>query len=121
MIYVASKIKHAHIWLKLKNEGLPISSTWIYEAAKDASKDLMDLWCRCINEASKAEVLLAYCEPGDILKGALIEIGAALAHDVPVVLVGFEPKLTFLNHPHCYEAPSLQEAIRWIKELLEAK
>lgn len=89
-IYIASKTKHAARWRELRSNGLPINSTWIDEAGEGESKDLADLWRRCISEASSASALLIYREPGEILKGAWIEMGVALAAGVPVYAVGIE-------------------------------
>lgn len=50
--------------------------------------DWPDLWQRCLREATNADVLLVYMEPGETLKGAWIEVGAALAAGVPVIGVG---------------------------------
>lgn len=87
-IYIASKVYHAEKWRLLRAAGLPIASTWIDEAGAGESADLDDLWQRCIREASTAQVLIVYREPGDTLKGAWIEVGAALASGVPVYAAG---------------------------------
>jgi hypothetical protein len=101
-IYVASKTKHAHLWRRARAEGLPINSTWIDEAGAGESACLNDLWRRCIAEASSADVLIVYCEPGDVLKGAWVEVGAALASGVKVLAVGIEEfsiaKYTGIEH-----------------------
>lgn len=87
-IYIASKTRHADRWIKLREAGAPIISTWIDEAAPGASANLDDLWHRCIAESSSCAVLIVYREPEDILKGAWIEMGAALACGIPVFAVG---------------------------------
>lgn len=89
-IYIASKTRHAARWKMFRDGGQPIISTWIDEAGEGQSADLNDLWQRCIREASMAAVLIAYREAGDILKGAWVEIGAALASGVQVLAVGIE-------------------------------
>lgn len=90
-IYIASKTAHADRWRFLRDEvGQPIISTWIDEAGVGQSSDLNDLWRRCILESSTATVLIIYCEPGETLKGAWVELGAALASGVTVFAVGIE-------------------------------
>ena len=89
-LYTASKTKHAPMWRRLRDAGLPIISTWIDEAGVGESADLADLWRRCIAESSSASVLLIYREPEDVLKGAWVELGAALASGVKVFAVGIE-------------------------------
>lgn len=87
-IYVASKTKHAPMWKQLRDEGFPIVSSWIDEAGLEETLDWNDLWSRCINEASTATTLIVYVLPGEILKGALVEVGAALSHNVPIIIIG---------------------------------
>jgi len=103
-IYIASKVAHAVKWRDLRDvEGEPIISTWIDEAGVGESASLKDLWHRCVHEASNAAALIIYREPGEILKGAWVELGAALANGVPVFAVGIE-EFTVANHvgiTHC--------------------
>jgi hypothetical protein len=87
---MASKVRHAVTWKTLRSAGLPIISTWIDEAGPGESGDLADLWRRCIAEASTAEVLIVYRLSDEVLKGAWVEVGAALACGVPVYAVGID-------------------------------
>lgn len=79
MIYVASKTAHASMWREYRSVGAPIISTWIDEAGAGETTDFADLWTRCVMEARDALCLVLYRLPGEILKGALVEAGAALA------------------------------------------
>jgi nucleoside 2-deoxyribosyltransferase len=72
----------------LRAAGAPIISTWIDEAGEGESADLHDLWGRCISESKNCDALIVYREPEDVLKGAWVEIGAALAVGRPVYAVG---------------------------------
>ena len=108
-IYIASKTRHADRWKALRAAGEPIISTWIDEAGPGESSDLNDLWARCIREASSCEVLIAYREPEDILKGAWIEIGAALAVGIPVVGVGLRD-FTIANYEKITHMKSIGNA-----------
>jgi hypothetical protein len=97
-IYIASKTIHAPKWLAFRAAGHKITCSWIDEAKPGDSPSLENLWVRCINEAREADVLILYCEEGEQLKGAYVELGAALAHEVPCIWVG--PKLaSAANHP----------------------
>ena len=89
-IYIASKTRHADRWVTMRAAGAPIISTWIDEAGEGQSADLHDLWDRCISESKSCGVLIVYREPEDVLKGAWVEIGAALAAGVPVYAVGLD-------------------------------
>ena len=88
-IYVSSKVKHALMWKGYRNQGFDIISTWIDEAEPGQSNDYADLAKRCIDEIKECDILLLYCEEGEILKGALIEVGAALALNKIVFCVGY--------------------------------
>ena len=91
-IYVASKVKHAPMWVAVRQYLLPkgheIVSTWIDEAGEGQTTSYTELARRCIDEISACDVLILFCEPGDLLKGALIEVGAALALGKKVAVVG---------------------------------
>lgn len=113
-LYIASKTKHAAKWRKLRGKGHNIISTWIDEAGPGESKDLRDLAQRCVDEAKSADRLILFGKPEDILKGALIEVGAALAFGVPVFAVGYSPSFesALRNHPLWKECLSVEEALK---------
>lgn len=115
-IYIASKTKHAARWRELRDaQGYNITSTWIDEAGPGESKDLSDLARRCVDEARKANALILYCESGDFpLKGALIEVGAALGAGVPVFVVGECESLNtaLASHPLWLACDSLEIALK---------
>jgi hypothetical protein len=114
--YIASKTKYAPKWRDLRSAGYEIISTWIDEAGLGESSDLQDLAIRCIDEASFADRLILYVQPDETLKGALIEVGAALANQVPVFVVGVNEQLisALNNHPYWFECISLEEALEAI-------
>lgn len=112
-IYFASKVIHSDKWRRLRNAGVPTASTWIDEAGEGQTADYAELSERCLREIAGAEFLLLYCEPGELLKGALLEAGAALAVGTPVRLVGDCPSLSrvFRKHPLWREFSSVDDAI----------
>lgn len=112
-IYIASKTRHAAKWRKLREKGFEIISTWIDEAGKGETKDFKDLAIRCINEAKTADKVILYSDNDENLKGALMEVGAALANNIRVYVVGYSPSFeTALNqHPLWIEAVSLDYAL----------
>lgn len=111
-IYIASKTYQAPAWRALRDKaGWPIISTWIDEAGPGETKCHVDLWRRCIDEAKSATGLILYAEDGDLLKGALLEAGAALACNVPVAVVGpAEAMKTAKHHPGVTICNSLDQA-----------
>jgi hypothetical protein len=116
-IYVASKVKHADAWKRLRAQGVPIISTWIDEAGVGESASLSDLWARCIFESSRADALIIYCEPGEVLKGAWVELGAALSAGVPVYAVGIQ-EFTVSHHKGIEHCDDLVDAFRRAREVM---
>lgn len=121
-IYIASKTIYAHEWVKLRNAGTNIISTWIDEAGKGESKDLADLCGRCIKESLDCDAMIVYSEVGDYLKGAFIEMGVALSvPGKPIYLVG--PVLlsssVFTYSPQVFQCTSIAEAIEQINQRLQ--
>jgi len=115
IVYAASKTAHASKWRDLRAAGWSINSTWIDEAGAGETKCLTDLWRRCVGEASKADVILLYREPGEVLKGAFIEAGAALASGKPVHAVGYG-EFSFVNHPLVIQHDTLASALRALSQ-----
>lgn len=112
-IYIASKTKHADRWRIARNVlGYPIVSTWINEAGEGETSDFADLWNRCLSEAAGADVLILYHHSdNDVLKGAFIELGAALSHGRKVIVVG-NPPGTWPAHPNVERAESMEAALK---------
>lgn len=109
-IYTASKTQHAAKWKELKRLGYNIISTWINEAGPGETSDFTDLWVRCIEEATYADALLVYREPGEVLKGAFVETGAALANKTPVFAIGLDDQ-SFCSHPLVTICDSVNDAL----------
>lgn len=110
-VYVASKTQHGPMWQRLRAEGVPIVSSWIDKHAVGASRDLGDLWVRNISEAANASALISYREQGEVMKGALAEIGAALAAGVRVFWVGPHDDQTIWRHPLVVVCVDLDDAL----------
>ncbi len=116
-IYIASKTKHAPTW-RLLREGLRgsnnwINSSWIDEAGEGQSADYKDLARRCLSEIASANFVILYCESDELLKGALIEAGVALAYGKEVRCVGDCGSLSrvFRKHPLWSEFATIEEAL----------
>lgn len=107
-VYVASRVHHAKVWQGIR-ERYPILTTWIDEAGEGETDDLGELWGRIRAEIEASRALVLYLRPGDFpLKGALIEVGMALAMGKPVHVamrgVEVEPRSmrpigSWLHHP----------------------
>lgn len=102
-IYVASKIRHAPIWRQFRSEGFLIISSWLDAPWIDAgvvptSEQLTSIWKDVIDEVKACSAVIVYAEPGDVLRGAYVEAGAALACGKPVYVIG-SVEGDWLHHP----------------------
>lgn len=87
-IYVSSRLKHAEMWKEMRSDGIPIISTWIDQAQQGEVGNFAELWVRIEREIRSASCLVFYARNEDFpYKGALVEVGMALAVGTPVFLV----------------------------------
>lgn len=110
-VYVASRAtpERSAMWRQLRTTGVPIISSWIDQAEKQETADFSDLWVRMVDEIHRSEFLLLYVEGLDFpLKGALVEVGIALAEGIPVKMVlpgilidpvSYRPIGSWIKHP----------------------
>jgi hypothetical protein len=122
--YIASRAslpERSAAWRRLRDDGWKITCSWIDESGAGESADLSDLWSRIEREISGSERLVLYVEPEDFpLKGALIEVGMAIAHRIPIRVVApgvvldpvsFRPIGSWVRHPLVAFADSMDEAL----------
>ncbi|KVP17017.1 hypothetical protein [Burkholderia ubonensis] len=124
--YIASRASlpaRAAQWRLLRDIlGWHIVSSWIDEAGQGQTADFSELWVRIEAEIKGAERLILYVEPGDFpLKGALVEVGIALAAGVKVFVVApgvtIEPRTrrplgSWIDHPLVTLAPNMEVALK---------
>jgi hypothetical protein len=120
-IYIASRTYRAARWRRLRDvEGWQITSSWIDEAGAGESPDLGNLWSRVEAEIARSKLLILYVEMEDFpLKGALIEVGMAIASPIPVRIVApgvildpvsFRPLGSWVRHPRVSFCDTMIEA-----------
>lgn len=124
-IYIASRASnpnHPKNWRELRDvHGYKIVCSWIDADCDDTSTDFEALWTRIENEIRSCERLILYVEQEDFpLKGALVEVGMALALGVKVFIVAkdiaidpsnFRPIGSWLNHPLVTMVDSMDTAL----------
>lgn len=97
--YVASRASlpdRPAMWRSHRREGVNIVSSWIDEVGPGETGDMAELWVRIGREIASADALVLFAQPEDLpLKGALIEVGMALALGKPVRVVA--PKIETLG------------------------
>ena len=111
-IYTASKTAHAEKWRTLRREH-QVTASWIDAVGKGHTIDYPELAARCIKDIAKADILLLYCEPGELLKGALVEAGIALAFGKEIRCVGECASLSrvFSQHPLWRQFATVKQAL----------
>ncbi len=92
-IYLASKAKHRPRWREFRDSlGYNIISRWIdtddQYSEDPTGLDYGKLWEMCIQDAKNCDVLVLYVEPDEHLKGALVELGVALALGKEIIVTG---------------------------------
>lgn len=122
-IYVASKANYGLQWQDYQKrwtkENINIISTWINESGEGETDNYNDLWQRCIEEASSCDFLVAYHAGDEVWKGAFIEIGAALASNKIVIVIG-NPPGTWTHHHLIRFCPTLAAVPEVIERELKA-
>jgi nucleoside 2-deoxyribosyltransferase len=90
--YVAAKIWHAPKFRQLRDElGFPVNARWIDLESDNPivmyQKDI--LWQMCLEDVTQSDFLLLYCgDESEEQRGALVEIGMALAAGKPIYAIG---------------------------------
>lgn len=108
-IYIASKAKHRPQWRDFRSMGVPIISRWIDVPDEHLDRELPPgfdfdrLWTQCLEDVTRADITVVYVEEGEVLKGAILEVGAALSLRRPVIACGpmsaFLANGTWIYHP----------------------
>ena len=90
----------------MRDAGYEMVASWISGGAEPTAQ-------RRLAEIHSADVLLLYCEDGDISEDAILAVGAALAVGVEVRCVGWggRPAGVFRHHPQWRDYDSIGEAV----------
>lgn len=120
-VYVASKTYLAEFWLELRATWTEvfICSSWIdmiIAAKPETKRNAESFWIGDIEQVLASDALLVFANEDDILQGALIEVGAALSHNIPVLAVG-DVRGTWQFHPGVRRCASLEEAYEILRKL----
>lgn len=122
--YVASRAsipERSAMWRALRDSGVRITSTWIDEAEEGKTDSFYELWLRIVEEIRQADELILYVERDDFpLKGALVEVGIAIAMKKIVWVVApnveiqrrsMRPIGSWAHHPQVRFSPSVVDVI----------
>lgn len=120
-IYGASCLNHAKLWINeinRRSKYFTLHSSWQnsfwFPAGPEESPDAARIfWYKDIEEIRTCDALICYAEVGDVLRGAICEVGAALALKKPVILVappGLFSLSTWQYHPYVSRRANLEDA-----------
>ncbi|MHB8258495.1 MAG: hypothetical protein ACYDHY_18810 [Acidiferrobacterales bacterium] len=112
-VYTAAKTAHAPKWRALRDAGYRIVASWVDEAGEGQCADYAELAGRCVREVTGKNLGLLYSEPGEVLKGTLIELGVTLGSGVPVAYIGSGAGFfrVFRRHPLWREYRTIEDAL----------
>jgi nucleoside 2-deoxyribosyltransferase len=128
-LYIATKLHHAAVFRSLrdfwKKKGIIVSSRWIDFAGHEhvaTPADFHAFWLVDEQDVRNSDALLAYGEADDVLCGALVEVGMAIALGKIVFVVGSSPSFgTWTNHPSVIRADSPEQATEMLLRLFPSE
>lgn len=104
-IYTASKISDAHLWHKFcaSNPNFIFHARWLKHnkmKTPDTAEFAPDFWLQDEQDVKHSDAVLVLGQEGQHLRGALVEVGIALAWGIPVIIIGDHPDYgTWQFHP----------------------
>lgn len=89
-IYIASKVEHAAKLASFSKDGFHINARWIHMAVAGAAnmKPVTHWQQENFDDIEAAHFVIFYVEPGDKLKGALVELGYAIRAGKQIWIAG---------------------------------
>lgn len=125
-IYIASKIKHADLWIAFREsypsvdftcrwldiEPLLEGKTSLNYIDKNRAKEVWDIDFR---DVRTADFCIVYAEEGEHLKGGLVEAGMCIASGGKVIVIGEHPDYSsWQYHRQVYYEPNVVSALHHI-------
>lgn len=118
-VYTASKLRHAAMWreLRVTRPDVAFTARWpdIEGQVPDTPENAGAFWTHDVADVRRADAVLVYAEPGEHLRGGLVEAGVALGLGKQVVVVGEHPDYgTWQYHPLVQRARDIDHALQLI-------
>lgn len=105
------------MWQRLRadNPHIEFTSRWIDMVDQEADakqKDFMRFWLGDHEDVKRSDFVAVYAEPGDRLRGALVEAGIGLALGKTVIVIGaHEDYGTWQHHPLAWRVATVEEML----------
>lgn len=123
-VYTASKLSAAPMWKdlqKLWQKDAFFHARWLRHVeieTPDTPENAEDFWREDEEDIETADVLIVLARPEDHVRGALVEVGMALAKNVPVIVIGEHADYgTWQYHSGVTKAENFGAALMIIKNL----
>lgn len=119
-VYFAACLHHAAIGLKISADWPEFTWTSVWPQLvgriPDRGELASEFWLQDIRAVNDSDVVLLYAEPGDPLRGALVEAGACLGNGQRVFAVGDNALFgTWQFHPGVARFVTLEGAWRALR------
>lgn len=126
-IYIASKMCHAAKFIDLRDAypDLIFTARWPQYAAlaSEAQRPVYEWMGNNFSDVRNGDCVVVYAEKGEELKGALVEIGVAMAYNRPIFVVGEHRSYSKwqFNQIHCTRVSTLDAAMKSIRIMFRGK
>jgi nucleoside 2-deoxyribosyltransferase len=121
-VYFASKLRHGGRWRTLcaSAHQFVAYARWLKHTSigtPDTPDNASTFWLEDQQDVKHADVVVVYAEPGEHLRGALVEAGMAIAYGKPVVVVGDHPDYgTWQYHPLVHRVADFDEMLSFLSQ-----
>lgn len=121
-IYTASKLHYADLFKHLRTQWpeFHFTARWPFFRGQvsDSPEEASKFWIDDFDDVKRADVVLCYSAGQDQLKGALVEVGMALALCKPVIVIGLDHTWTY--HPLVQRAKDWDDVHRILLDIAAA-
>lgn len=114
-VYIASKMHHAPKWREAySREDIHVVSRWPFLETQvdDRPSNCRKFWQDDFTDVQSCAVLILFAEEGENLRGALVEVGIALALGKFVIVIGeHHDHGTWWHHPLVRRVDDFEKAV----------
>lgn len=120
-VYVASKLRHAEKFMKLRDQypDIHFTARWPIVAGlgSEAQRPVYQWMSESETEICNSDCVLVYVEAGEILKTGLLQVGIAYRQRVPIFVVGEHTSYAEwqFNAELVTRAPTIERAMAGIR------